>query len=353
MTVSPLQPPASERPRVAVILAAGRGTRMRSELPKVLHEVAGKPMLRWVVEAARGAGCDPVFVVVPPDGDAVGDAIRDTLTRGLTGDDAELVWVVQGNPRGTGHALARAAEPLARRVAGPAQVLVLSGDTPLITAATLERLAAAAEDGWGALAVAELEDPGSLGRVLTRTDGGLERIVEVADAGPEELAVRRINVGLYAFPAPEIFAVLDRLDDDNAQGEIYLTDAPGRVADDGDRIALLDLPEPSEAFGVNTRAELARAHRRLLDRHLERLMTEGVTVLEPARTVVEPGVPVGRDTVLHPGVCLLGACRVGERCTLHQGVWARDAVIADDTTVEPYTVLDGTRAGTAGPGHHD
>ena len=165
--------------------------------------------------------------------------------------------------------------------------------------------------------------------MLTRPDGGLERIVEARDATPGELAVRRINAGLYALPAPEIFRYLAGLRSDNAQGELYLTDAVTAAAADGRPVRLLPLADPDEALGINDRAELARVHRLLLDRHLRRLMAAGVTVLEPARTVIEPGVRVGADTVVHPGVSLLGSTEVGPGCTLHQGAWLRDSTVAD------------------------
>lgn len=350
-----MSPPV--RRRIAVILAAGRGTRMQSALPKVLHPAAGRPLLSWVLEAARGAGCERIFIVVPPR--SAGAEIREALAA------PDLKFVAQRNPRGTGHALLQAAEPVREALAdatgelAEATLLVLSGDTPLLTADTLERLAAflegrpgmetgdverPANPPWGVLAVAVLEDPGALGRVLTHVDGSLDRIVEASDASADELAVRRINAGIYAFSAPGIFQDLTELaesDPDNAQGEIYLTDAPGRAAARGERVLLFELEDANEGLGVNTRVELARAHRRLMDRHLDQLMAAGVTVLEPARTVIEPGVEVGRDTVIHPGVALLGRTRVGSGAVLHQGAWIRDAVLDDGAMVRPYTVLDG------------
>lgn len=352
-------------PRLAVILAAGRGTRMRSELPKVLHRAAGRPLLAWVVAAAREAGCDEIFVVVPPDF----EDIRASLIPGPPGVE-EPTFVVQESQKGTGHALLQAAEAVTETLAkaaptregligdcGEATLLVLSGDTPLLTAETLERLATAAERGeeshgvppeddsrpapWGALAVAVVEEPGSLGRVLTRGDGSLERIVEVADASQDELGVRRVNAGIYALKAPGIFRELTRLGTRNAQGEMYLTDAPGAAAARGERVVLVELEDPSEALGVNTRAELARAHRTLVDRRLESLMDSGVTVLEPARTTVDAETRVGRDTVVHPGAALLGNTEVGAGAVIHQGAWIRDSRLGDGVTVGPYAVLDG------------
>ncbi len=236
----------------AVILAAGKGTRMRSELPKVLHRVAGRPMLHWVLDTARSAGCAEVVVVVGHGAGEVRSAVLDD----------EVRFVLQREQLGTGHALAQAAD----RIAGVATVLVLSGDVPLVRPRTLRRLSEAAESAWGAVAVAELAEPGSLGRVIATADGRhLERIVEVADAAPGELAIRRVNAGIYALPAPEIFEILARLTPDNAKGEFYLTDALGVAAASGRRVALVPL-DPVEALGANDRRDLARIEQAFLAR---------------------------------------------------------------------------------------
>jgi bifunctional UDP-N-acetylglucosamine pyrophosphorylase/glucosamine-1-phosphate N-acetyltransferase len=316
---------------VAVVLAAGKGTRMRSRLPKVLHRAAGRPLLDWVLDAARAAGCGRILVVVGHGAEQVRAEIG----------GGDLTWVVQARQRGTGHALAQVEE----RTDGPALLLVLSGDVPLVGAATLERLLAAAAAGWGAMAVADLARPGALGRVVARGEL-LERIVEASDASPAELALHTVNAGLYALPAPEIFSFLSALDPANAQGELYLTDAVTAAAAAGRPVALVRLDDPGEALGVNDRRELAEVHRRLLDRHLDALMLSGVTVLEPARTVVEATVCVGPDTVLHPGVSLLGRTTVGSECVLQQGVWVRDSRLGDRVTVAPYGVVDGAEVGS-------
>ncbi|HEY4595802.1 MAG TPA: bifunctional UDP-N-acetylglucosamine diphosphorylase/glucosamine-1-phosphate N-acetyltransferase GlmU [Thermoanaerobaculia bacterium] len=318
-------------PRLAVILAAGKGTRMRSALPKVLHRAAGRPLLQWVVDAARAAGCARILVVVGHGAERVREEI--------VGDD--LGWVLQAEQRGTGHALAQA-EP---EIQGEATVLVLSGDVPLVHPETLDRLAAAAEEGGGAMAVAELADPGMLGRVIVDQAGVFQSIVEFKDATPEERAVRLINAGIYALPAPAVFDYLRNLKTDNAQGELYLTDAVTNGAADGHPVRLVTLLDPDEALGVNDRTELARVHRLLIGRHLVSLMKAGVTILEPERTVIEPGVRIGEDTVIHPGVSLLGDTAIGRDCVLHQGAWLRDTTVADGTTIEPYSVLDRTEVG--------
>jgi bifunctional UDP-N-acetylglucosamine pyrophosphorylase/glucosamine-1-phosphate N-acetyltransferase len=319
------------RPRVAVILAAGKGTRMKSALPKVLHRAAGRPLLQWVVDAARAAGCARILIVVGHGAERVREEIA--------GDD--LVWVLQAEQRGTGHALAQA-EP---EIQGEATVLVLSGDVPLLQPSTLDALAAAADAGWGAMTVAELVDPGMLGRVIVDPPGAFQAIVEFKDATPEQRAVRLINAGIYAFPAPDVFGYLRNLTTDNAQGELYLTDAVTHAAADGHAVRLISLPDPDEALGVNDRTELARVHRLLIGRHQLALMKAGVTILEPERTAIEPGVRIGEDTIIHPGVSLLGWTAIGRDCVIHQGAWLRDSTVADGTTIEPYSVLDGAEVG--------
>ncbi|MEM6792558.1 MAG: bifunctional UDP-N-acetylglucosamine diphosphorylase/glucosamine-1-phosphate N-acetyltransferase GlmU [Acidobacteriota bacterium] len=336
----------SELPRIAVILAAGQGTRMRSRLAKPLHEVAGRPMLAWVIDAARQAGCSRILAVVGHQAEAVQAAFA----------DQDVEWILQEEQLGTGHALAQAEARLGEGDLDgrEALLMVLNGDVPGLRAETLERLAAEAEAGWGAMAVADLETPGSLGRVIARPGGGeLERIVEARDASAEELAITCINVGFYAVRAPRVFDDLRRVGTDNAQGEIYLTDAMGLAATSGDRpVRLVELEDVEEAFGINDRRDLARAHRALIDRHLERLMAEGVTFLDPASTTVEPTVEVGADSVIHPHVSLLGKTRIGPECEIHAGCWVRDSQIAARALLRPYSVLEEADVGprcTVGP----
>lgn len=332
-------------PRVAAILAAGKGTRMRSDLPKVLHSVAGRPMLHWVIEAARQGGCERILVIIGHGADAVRQASADLA------EELGVSWVLQEQQLGTGHALAQI-EP---HFEGAGTVLVLSGDVPLVRPSTLDRLAEAAEtSGWGSMAVADLEEPGALGRALVPADDPhhLDRIVEARDANPKELACRRVNAGLYALPAPSIFDYLRQLDTRNDQGELYLTDALGAAVADGHRVRLVELDDFTEAFGINTRRDLARVHRALIDRHLDALMDSGVTILEPARTTIEPSVCVGIDTVIHPEVTLVGNTRIGADCTLGQGSWVRDSTVGDTVRIEPYSLLDQARVAeqcTVGP----
>ncbi len=316
-------------PTIAVVLAAGRGTRMRSSRPKVLHRAAGRPLLGWVLRAAAAAGCEKVVVVVGHESQKV----RGAFSGGET--ELEILWVEQAEQKGTGDALARAVAVLD----SPARLLVLSGDVPLVRGETLGAMLAETGEGW-ALAVADLEEPGSLGRVIASGDGGLKRIVEAADAEPDELAVRAVNAGIYVVPSAGIGPYLSRLRPGNAQGELYLTDAFGDAVEAGVGVRLFSLPDPDEALGVNDRSDLARAHRALLDRKCGQLMAAGVTILEPARTVIEADVEIGADSEIHPGVTILGSTVVGSDTTVHSGAVIQDSRIGTGVEIGPMTVLE-------------
>ncbi len=316
----------------AVILAAGGGERLRSERPKVLHRVGGRALVAWVVAAAREVGCAPIHLVVGSGAEEIRSVLEEEELGGR-----DIVWVEQRQQKGTGHALLMAREALRAE----AVTLVLSGDAPLVRPATLRELLGRARDGWGSVAVADLDDPGSLGRVVQR-NGRLERIVEAADAGERELAIRTVNAGHYALPAPAIFDWLEKLDTDNAQGEFYLTDAVSAAARENP-VACVRVEDASEVLGVNSRAELAAVQRVLYRRSVDALLEAGVTILDPESVWVDAGVTVGPDSVLHPGVTLLGASRVGRGCAVHSGAWIRDSVLADEVDVLPYSVLDGAR----------
>jgi bifunctional UDP-N-acetylglucosamine pyrophosphorylase/glucosamine-1-phosphate N-acetyltransferase len=224
---------------------------MRSDRPKVLHWAAGRPIVAWVLDAVAAAGCERKVVIV---GHGAGE-----VEAALGGSDLE--FVLQAEQRGTGHALAQVREVVGER---STMLLVVSGDTPLVRATTLERLLTAARRGWGAVAVAEPEAAGRLGRVVRDERGLFERCVEAVDASPDELALRTVNAGAYALPAPEIFAYLDRIRPHNAQGELYLPDALNLAAAEGREVHCVQVEDLSEAQGVNTPEELLAAEALLL-----------------------------------------------------------------------------------------
>jgi bifunctional UDP-N-acetylglucosamine pyrophosphorylase/glucosamine-1-phosphate N-acetyltransferase len=281
-------------------MAAGEGTRMRSSLPKMLHPVCGRPMVAWPILAAREAGADRVAAIVSPGRD---------ISAGFPG---EVETVVQPQPDGTGGAI-RAALPLIEEAG---TVLVLSGDLPLISTEDIAGLldAHASSGAAATMLTIELDDPGSYGRVVRGTDGEVEGVVEAkaaGDADPEQLAIREINAGTYAFDAEPLATALAGLSNDNAQGEYYLTDVFAALREAGHSVAGHRADDLAVTMGVNDRADLAaveaEARRRILERH----MLAGVTVVDPHTTWVDAGVEIAADARLEPATSLRGDTTIG------------------------------------------
>ena len=329
-------------PLAAVVLAAGLGTRMRSRRPKHLHPLLGRRLVDWVIGAVRGLEPEPLVVVTSPD-------TRAELTETLP--DGVLV-AVQEKPRGTGDAAAAARTSLERF---EGDVLVLAGDAPLLTTALLEELLAAHRREGAAVTVLsfEGEEPGSYGRILRDENGRLRAIVEAGDASPAELEIRELNSSIYVFVARDLWSALERLAPDNAQGELYLTDAVRHLADDGRLASVYRATDPRAGEGVNTRADLASAGAQLRDDILRGHMEAGVTIVDPATTWVEPDVAIEPDTVIHPFTVLRGSTVVHEHAEVGPHVVAVDAEIGAGALVGPFcylrpgTVLEaGAKAGT-------
>lgn len=306
----------------AVILAAGRGTRMRSALPKVLHPVAGVPMVRHVADAARAAGFEQIVVVVSPEGDAVVES---------AGDGA--VAAIQSDPLGTGHAALAGVS-----AAGDAsQIVIVNADLPLLTA---ETLAAAAQqhleaDATLTFVTAEVDDPSGYGRVV-RADGRVHAIIEEVDTDERSGAIAEINVGLYIAQAEWLRDALSALEP-SASGELYLTDVVA-AAVRGDGAETYGLGDASEVQQVNDRVELARTEAAMRTRIRERLMRAGVTIVDPASTFIDAGVTVGPDTTLLPGVHLLGTTSLGSDCAIGPNAVLRDVTAGDRVQVGSSTI---------------
>lgn len=331
----------------AIILAAGKGTRMRSALPKVLHPVLGRPMVAAVVEAALEAGFDRTVVVVGAGAEEVESALTARFP------EAPLAFALQVAQRGTGDAVMAALTA----TAGCEQVAILCGDTPALSSATLKALGAAKGGAAASLCVATFEatDPTGYGRIVRGGDGAVERIVEQADATPAERRIREVNAGIYLIDRAALGDALARIDARNAQGELYLTDVVALVAAAGGIVTTLRLDDPVEAAGINTRAQLAALEQELLTRRRQALMEAGVTLTDPGSVRVEAGVTVGEDSVLGPNVQLLGCTIVGRGCRVDQGAVVTDSVLEDGAHLLPYVVATGAvlRAGaTAGPFAH-
>ena len=324
----------------AIVLAAGEGTRMKSARPKVVHKVLGRPMVRWVVEAAREAGAERIVVVVGNGAEQV---------RALFEGDPSVECVLQAERLGTGHAVRVALEG-ARVDAG--KVLVLCGDTPLLRPQTLNALVDAAQPGTGgALLTMTYQDPTGYGRVMVAENGLAERIVEQKDCTPEEAACQVCNAGVYCFDGALLAAHIGELGCANAQGEYYLTDMVAALRAVGAPMAAIDCTDGTELMGVNSRVQLAQANKAMQRRINERLMAQGVSMLDPEQVWVGPGVTVGRDTELLPGTMLWGATRIGENCTVGPFTRLTDTVVGDGCTVDE-TVAEGARIGdgaTCGP----
>jgi bifunctional UDP-N-acetylglucosamine pyrophosphorylase/glucosamine-1-phosphate N-acetyltransferase len=311
-----------------VILAAGLGTRMKSDKAKVLHTVAGRPMIEFPVAMARELGSSRVVLVLGHQADAVRAAVEKRFGAG------SIEVAIQAEQKGTGHAV-KMAEPQLGRHDG--LVLILYGDTPLLTQAGLERLVHAASPTRISLMTARLPDPKGYGRVLRGSDGKFVRIVEEKDASPTERALNEINAGIYCGPASFIFTALDKLESKNAQGELYLTDVMERAARELEVVTVE--VGADEVMGCNDRVDVARADKIIRVRLAESLMRAGVSVRDPERLYVEPGVSIGRDTELGPNVELRGKVSVGSGCIIEQGVVITDCSIGDGVHIKPYCVL--------------
>ena len=289
---------------IALILAAGKGTRMKSSMPKVLHCVGGVPMVEQVLRAVKGAGTQRQIVVVGFGGEAVQEYL---------GGNAETV--MQEQQLGTGHAVMQA-EPLLKGVSGT--LLVTCGDTPLVTEDTFRRLLEWHERTKAAATVltAVMPDPTGYGRVIRDDNGQVVKIVEQKDGTAEELAVQEVNAGIYCFDMDFLWDMLHGITNDNAQGEYYLTDIIGMLVAEGKVVSAFAAPDYRETLGVNSRLQMAEAEQVLRRRKLKQLMADGVTVIDPGNTYVDTTVSVGRDTILYPGTILEGSTVIGENCQI-------------------------------------
>src|SRR5262245_14086676 len=325
------------RELAALILAAGKGTRLNSRRPKVLHEVGGRPMLGFALDAVAGLGAKRSLVVVGFGADAVEQRFA-----------GRAEFVLQAEQRGTGHAVQLCRDPLA---GFDGDVVVLYGDTPLLRADTLVRMVDHKRRSGADLVLlsAQVDVPGI---VVRDAAGQVARIVEVPDATPAELSISERNTGVYLLDAGLLWKLLERVDDRNAQGEIYLTSIVELAVGDGCRVEGMPLAEPDEALGVNTRAELALAEKRMRERTLNRVMAGGVTIVDPESTYIDVDVQIGNDTLIEPGCVIQGATRIGSGVHLKPGCMIESSRIGDDVEIGPNahlrpncTIGDGARIG--------
>ena len=317
----------------AVVMAGGLGTRMKSKTPKHLHPLLGRRMVDWVLASAEPLGASPLVVVCSPQTE---DAMRESL-------DGSVTLVVQAQARGTGDAVASARTALD---GFDGDVLVLSGDTPMLRAELLEELVAAhrRDDAAATVLAIEPDEPKPYGRIVRNPDGTVRGIVEELDATPEQRAIRELNSSIYVFRARDLWSAIERLDPQNAQGELYLTDTIGLLVRDGLRVAVHTAPDPTDAEGVNTRIELAAAARVLRDRINEAHMLAGVAILDPESTWIEPGVTIEADAVVHPFTVIRGSARVAAGAEIGPHAVLIDAEVGERALVGPFCYLrPGTR----------
>ena len=329
----------------ALIVAAGKGTRMKSGLVKVLHELAGMPMLGWPLSAARQAGAGRIVVVAGHQADLVQQSFS---------SDAGIALALQEEQLGTGHAVSCAMGQL-DGLSG--SVLILCGDTPLLTGDTLRRLTEAHAAASVAVTVltARFARPFGYGRIVRDADGRVRRIVEQKDAAPTELAIDEVNSGIYCMDLAFLRAHIGRLGSENAQKEYYLTDLVGIAVAEHAGCAAVMVDDSEEIMGVNDRVQLAYAARLLRQRINRQVMLSGVTLVDPEQTYIDAGVQIGPDTTIWPGSVLRGQTVIGAGCTLESNVQITDCTLADQVTIKAGSILSDAVVGekaAVGPMSH-
>ena len=316
----------------AVVLAAGQGKRMKSELPKVLHRLAGRSMIRYVIDVVLSVAPARIVVVTGHGGQAVRDEIGPAVE-----------YVEQREQLGTGHAILQTKDLLGEHRGG---VLVLYGDMPLLTQEEVASVLRAYRDGLGdaVILTCELDDPTGYGRVIRNGDGTVARIVEEADATDDIASIREVNVGVYCFRAPKLFESLGKISPGNAQGEYYLTDVLAEIVGGGGKVAAVRATSPLNVMGINNRADLARADAVVRGRIVERLMADGVSFIDPSGSYIDWGVEVGQDTLILPGTFLEGKTIIEEGVVI--GPFARviDSIVRKGARLS-YCVISESEVG--------
>jgi bifunctional UDP-N-acetylglucosamine pyrophosphorylase/glucosamine-1-phosphate N-acetyltransferase len=317
-----------------VILAAGKGTRMKSSRPKVLHGLAGRPIIDHVLRTAESLRALSTTVVIGHGADDVREALAGRA----------LSFAIQSPQLGTGHALLQA-EPMLEGKSGT--VLLLYGDVPLLQANTLSRLLDhhRAKKAAATILTTDLAEPYGYGRIVRDAKGQVARIVEERDASGDERTITEINSGIYAFDLAPLFGSLRQLATDNSQGEYYLTDLVAMYRQRGLPVETLNLDSPAELRGVNSRADLSELSAIVRQRRNHDVMLSGVTLEDSASTFIDADVHIGADTVLGPGVMLQGATRVGERCEIQAGTRITNSQLGNDVVVLDHSVIVGSRIG--------
>lgn len=327
--------------RVAIILAAGVSSRMNTQMPKVLHEVCGRPMLAYVLDACRQAGIGKIYVVV---GFGI-ERVRERFS-----DAEDIVWVQQQEQKGTGHAVLCCKEHL-KEFEG--ETIVVCGDGPLIRASTLKTLIEKHEAGQSSvtLATAILDDPAGYGRIVRDAYGNIQGIVEDSDCTSEQLGIKEVNPSYYLFDNKVLYDSVEKVTPDNVKGEYYLTDALSLIIATGHKVLAVTAVRPDEAMGVNSRAELTEANKIMQRRIQKQLMDSGVTIVDPDNTWIDIRAQIGQDTVIEPFTYIHGEVKIGRGCRVGPFAYLRSGTVLEDdvvlgvfTEVKNSTLAKGVRA---------
>jgi len=327
--------------RVAIILAAGVSSRMNTELPKVLHEVCGRPMLAYVLDACRGVGVEKLYVIV-------GFGAEQVKERFLEADD--IVWVEQREQKGTAHAVLCCKQHL-KDFDG--ETLVLCGDGPLVRAETLTTLIGKhqIEQSAVTLATAVLDDPSGYGRIIRDRYGNIQGIVEDANCNREQIAINEVNPSYYLFDNKILFEAVEQIKPDKVKEEYYLTDAVSRIIATGHKVVAVTAVKPEEAMGVNSRRQLSVASKIMQQRIQQELMEHGVTIVDPDNTWIDARAQIGRDTVIEPFTYIHGEVRIGRNCRIGPFAYLRNGTVLENgvvlgvyTEVKNSTLAEGVRA---------
>ena len=319
--------------KVAILLAAGISKRMKTKLPKVLHEACGRPMLAYVLDACRSVGVEKIYVVVGFGAEQVQQRFSDA---------SDIVWVHQAEQLGTAHAVNCCREHL-QDFSG--QTLVLCGDGPLIRAKTLEILIDKHETEQAAatLATALLDDPSGYGRIVRDASGNLQGIVEDSDCDPDQKAINEVNPSYYLFDNQLLFSALEQVKPDNAKGEFYVTDTLALLLAQGHKVAAVTAVQPDEAVSVNSRDQLAFAGKLLQQRIQQELMASGVTIVDPNTTWIDNRAKIGQDTIIEPFTYISGKVIIGTRCRIGPFACLRHGTdVADGAVVGAFTESQST-----------
>ena len=305
----------------AVILAAGKGTRMKSDMPKVLHKVGGKPMLQYVMDAVTYAGAQKQVVVVGYLGEQV---------RAYVGDEVSIVE--QKEQLGTAHAVLQAKDVL-KDFDGT--TMIVCGDTPLVDGQELKTFYEQhlASQATASVFTAILDDATGYGRIVRDTAGNVLKIVEHKDATPEQLVIREINTGIYCLDNQTLFAMIDKIECNNSQGEFYLTDIIDLLVNDNKTVGAIRAKNADSTVGINSRHQLVQVENMMRERKLDRLMDEGVTILSPANTFIADDAEIGKDTVIYPFTWIESGCKIGKRCQIGPNVRLQNAEIGDSNVI--------------------